>query len=336
MYLPHPRLNEDHEGEPKEIRRVDGRRIRLHDRRPELARMQQRFFPEKHTMARLQGDVLVVVSHYNAWPTDQLFSLLDQISNVRSGCPFGVRIVVNQARPVRLNLPERYAGIDVIHRENTGFNIGAWEAGWRAEPRREFYLFLQEECRIVRPGWLQPFVSLARNPRVGLVGELSNEHWDARWSFLTYHSRYYRQETVNSADARAFDEVSYNLNYLEQKGIPRGPRGDHLQSLVLCSRRSVLEVVGGFELGGNYEEAVATEVAMSKKIQALGLAVKQVGLHPFTYIEHPQWDDLAPSSWSRVKRIRKTIRACLRRLTPTRVEEQYRYLMMSMGKYWPR
>jgi hypothetical protein len=105
LNLPHPQLNEDHEGEPKEIRRVDGRRIRLHDRRPELARMQQRFFPEKHTMARLQGDVLVVVSHYNAWPTDQLFSLLDQISNVRSGCPFGVRIVVNQARPVRLNLP---------------------------------------------------------------------------------------------------------------------------------------------------------------------------------------------------------------------------------------
>ena len=128
----------------------------------------------------------------------------------------------------------------------------------------------------------------------------------------------------------------FNLDYLEIKGIPFGPRGDHLQSLVLCSRRSVLEAVGGFEVGRNYEEAVASEVAISKKIQALGLAVKQVCIHSFTYIEHPQWTDLALSRWSPVKRIRKTIRACLRRLTPTRVEKQYRYLMMSMGKYWPR
>jgi hypothetical protein len=67
---------------------------------------------------------------------------------------------------------------------------------------------------------------------------------------LKYHSRYYRQGTVNSATARAFDEVSYNLDYLQRKGIPRGPRGDHLQSLVLCCRRAVLEAVGGFELGG--------------------------------------------------------------------------------------
>ncbi len=36
-------------------------------------------------------------------------------------------------------------------RENTGFNIGAWDYGWRHLPPYDYYLFLQDDCFIVRP-----------------------------------------------------------------------------------------------------------------------------------------------------------------------------------------
>ncbi len=35
-------------------------------------------------------------------------------------------------------------------RENTGFNIGAWDYGWRHLPPYDYYLFLQDDCFIVR------------------------------------------------------------------------------------------------------------------------------------------------------------------------------------------
>jgi hypothetical protein len=40
-------------------------------------------------------------------------------------------------------------------RENTGFNIGAWDYGWRHLPPYDYYLFLQDDCFIVRPLWLK-------------------------------------------------------------------------------------------------------------------------------------------------------------------------------------
>jgi len=67
---------------------------------------------------------LVVISHYNAWPTDHLFKLLDEIHAVPAGHPFRCRVVVNQAEDKRLDLPSRYADVEVLYRENLGYNIG--------------------------------------------------------------------------------------------------------------------------------------------------------------------------------------------------------------------
>jgi hypothetical protein len=40
---------------------------------------------------------LVIDSHDNAWPTDQLLALLDQIREIPAGRAFGCRVVVNRA-----------------------------------------------------------------------------------------------------------------------------------------------------------------------------------------------------------------------------------------------
>jgi hypothetical protein len=235
-----------------------------------------------------QERVLVVVSHYNAWPSDNLVRLLDQMRTIPAGWPFRVRVVVNAARPHRLSLPPWHADVEVCYRPNNGYNIGAWDEGWRLDPAYDAYLFIQEECRILRDDWLGAFVRKANEPRVGLVGESLSPVWDALWEEL---ERRFQGERPpgHLVDGQPAERVPCYLDFLRRHGIDPGPRGDHLQSLVLFARRTVLEQIDGFPIGDNYGEAIASEIGMSKKIQALGLRLCEVGPHPFTYIEHPQW-----------------------------------------------
>src|SRR5271157_1377770 len=272
--------------------------------------------------------VLVVLSHYNAWEPDQLFRLLDQLSDTPSGYPFQTRIVVNQAQPHRLVLPERHSATEVLSRENTGYNLGAWDAGWRAEPAYDVYFFLQEECRILRTQWLLPFLERLKRPGTGLAGE--SIAWNVRWSF--YQRCCARTQNLRRTldDGRRVDFATFFLDYLKRHGIPHGPRADHLQSLILCTTRDVLEAVDGFNLGGNWDEAVACEIAFSKKVQSLGLKIEQVGLLPFTFIAHPQWYEPDRDHWSLLKKLRKSVRAYLRRRAL--VNEQIESFMMMLGK----
>ncbi len=223
---------------------------------------------------------VVVVSHYNAWPTDQLVALLDQIRTVPAGYPFTPLVVVNQAEDKPLDLPPRHADIAVLSRENTGYNIGAWDHGWRHGPRADYYLFLQEECVIARPGWLRAFIRQVRRPGVGLVGEIMG-FYNSTWDDVA--------ATVAEYDAPA--EVLRYRDYLAERGVAPGVLADHLKSLALCLGRETLAAIDGFRIGISKHEAIACEIGISKSVQAAGLKIRQVGLRPFSFIRHPQWED---------------------------------------------
>jgi hypothetical protein len=229
-----------------------------------------------------------VVSHYDARPAGGLVRLLDQAREVPAGWPFRLRVVVNRELGHGPELPRRHRGTEVLCRENRGYNIGAWEHGWRAGPPCAGYLFLQEECRVAREGWVAAFVRAASQPGVGLVGECLSPVWDAPWGEL---ARRFRGETLpgHRVAGRPAERVACYLDFLARHGIPPGPRGDHLQSLVLFAFHRVLRAAGGFPVGTDYGEAIASEIGVSKRVQALGLALRQAGPAPFTYVEHPQW-----------------------------------------------
>ncbi len=242
-----------------------------------------------------QPSILVIVSHYNAWPTDHLVALLDQMTLIPAGLPFQTRVVVNQARDLPLKLPERHTGVEILYRPNTGYNIGAWDLGWRESPARDCYLFLQEECQILRPNWLKAFVDLAMRPNVGLVGE--SLHWAGlSWNRL---DRYYANfPFAAKVDGR---EVPIPVGVragLARLGVLPGKTGAHLQSLVFCLRREVLEAMDGFGIGSDYAEATVAEVAASKRVEAMGLRVCEVGSGSFAYVLHPQWAGKR-GSWKR-------------------------------------
>jgi len=246
-------------------------------------------------MSPTRETVLVVISHYNARPADELVRLLDQARAVPAGWPFRVRIVVNLGTPRCLILPERHGGTEILYRGNTGYNIGAWDHGWRTGPGYRGYLFLQEECRLVREDWVGAFARRAAEPGVGLVGECLSPSWDATWGELACR---FREETLpdHQLGGRPADRVSCYLDFLAREGIDPGPKGDHLQSLVLFARREALEAIDGFPVGRDYGEAIAAEIGISKKVQALGLDLCEVGPEPFFYVEHPQWLHRRPAA----------------------------------------
>ena len=229
---------------------------------------------------------LVVISHYNVWATDQLIALLDQTKSVPAGHPFRCRVVVNQAEPKPLDLPSRHADVEILYRENTGYNIGAWDLGWRQDPLFDIYLFLQEECVILKAGWLRAYIRRLSNPKVGLVGE-SMDWKGMTWARL---ARYFQMFPFDSKIDGHFVPISEGLRIsLERLGIDPGSTGEHLQSLVFCTRRAVLEATDGFLIGHTYAEATTAEMAASKRVQALGLRTCEVGFRSFSYINHPQW-----------------------------------------------
>jgi hypothetical protein len=232
--------------------------------------------------------VAVVVSYYDARPVDNLVALLWSMRTIAAGWPYQVRIVVNQDRPKSLSLPSSAGLVEVHYRRNTGYNIGAWEAGWRIAPAFDSFLFLQDECRVIRENWIAAFVKKAADPSVGLVGECLSTIWDASWDTLAERTRgeRFRDHLI---DGRPADRVPCYLHFLRAHGVQPGTKGDHLQSLVLFAQRQVLESIGGFPIGRNYGEAIAAEIGISKKVQWLGKTVCEVGPVPFTYIEHPQW-----------------------------------------------
>jgi hypothetical protein len=229
---------------------------------------------------------LVVISHYNAWPTDRLVALLDQTREIPSGYPFRYLIAVNRAIDRDLELPERYAGIEIVYRENTGYNLGAWNYAWRLSAPADYYLFLQEEVRIVRPNWLGAFIREISKPSIGMVGE------SMAWSGLDWRRVEYfhiGSEFQGHPSEVPIDHIGGVKRFLKAKGIPLSERAEHMQAFILAMRRDVLERIDGFLVGLTKGDAIACEVAVTHQVVALGLKVEQIGWLPFKYIFQPQW-----------------------------------------------
>jgi len=236
----------------------------------------------------LPGETLVVISHWDGRPQSDLIELLDQLAREPAGAPFRVRVVVNRSGGERLRMPERHESVEVLERENVGFNLGAWEHGFRIAPRFETYLFLQDECRVRRERWLAPFRKRLADPEVGLLGERLNPPWNRPWEQIEQRFRGHMLKD-HFVDGTPAERLAAYRDFFRRHQVPLGEKGDHLQSLVLAARREVLERAGGFLVGRDYGEAIAAEIAISKRVQALGLRIDEVGPEPFFCFDHPQW-----------------------------------------------
>ena len=236
-------------------------------------------------------DNLVVISYWSERDIEPLKKLVVQINEINAGTIFDVLIVCNgQSQEVNYLLEQLtlFYKFRVIQRENVGFNIGAWDYGWRQSPNYTNFLFLQDDCIIFNTNWLKAFTDkFYADPNIGLLGESLS--WPIAWDELSSSeiNRYYREHTIDGQKLRRID--LYRA-YLVQNSIPEGPKADHLQSLILFTSQEILQEIQGFSIGISYGEAVASEIAISKKVQAAGYTIDMVDpLSYFHYIGHPQW-----------------------------------------------
>ena len=233
----------------------------------------------------------VIVSYWTAQPAKNLHRLLAQMQKIDAGAPYDLLIVCNGGLERPLILPVRFNSLKprIINRENTGYNLGAWECGWRDADGYEYYLFLQDDCFLKRPNWVNDFeYRMSRDPGIGLLGE--SIAWDrATWSYIREatdrdlgRTAWRHDDSVHPIDAC--------LALLEQHGIPPGETGSHLQSLILFTSRRVLAEVGGFPMmGTGYRGACATEVGISRLIESRGYRLSKVAECPFEFIGHSGW-----------------------------------------------
>lgn len=253
----------------------------------------------------------VVISYWIGESQAQLHRLLRQIRDIDAGAPFDLRIVCNGGDERPLILPAEFTrlGAQILNRENVGYNIAAWDHGWKIDVRHDFYLFLQSECFLKRPGWVEAFeFRMTRDAGVGLVGE--RIMWDRlTWSFIRADTDRDLGQSVWPAYEPDHPIDRYQ-HLMTQAGIPIGDVGTHVPTIIHFTARHILEEVGGYPFfGPSYREAVGSEVAISRLIEARGYRVVQLKGHPFAYIGHRQW---SPPTWhekleTKARRIVKSI-----------------------------
>jgi hypothetical protein len=211
------------------------------------------------------------------------------------GAAFAVCVVVNRTSENMIKLPPTSFSCRVMYRQNVGMNIGAWDHGWRENPGHADYLFLQDECYVVADNWLKDLRARLYRKNVGLLCESMNLVWDRSWEKLRrdQHRIVLPEHEVNG---RRINRVDFYLKFLKRHSVPVGRTGKHARSLVWFLKARTLDKIKGFPIGVGYGECIAAEIAVSKKVEALGLKVDQADGQPFRYIRHIEWNQDCPGA----------------------------------------
>lgn len=229
----------------------------------------------------------VVVSHWVGHSLKITRRLMRQMAKLPAGAPYDMVVVCNGGGLEAGDLPQppEGVGLTIVNRENQGYNIGAWDAGWRAAPGYDRYLFVQDECVLRRPGWLAAFA--ARHDAIGapaLIGEAMM--WGGlSWEAVTEDTR--RKFMPAGAGENPIDS---HRALLREMGIDEGDEATHLQSLVLYADGGLLRAMDGLPSRSAYREAVGCEIGISRKAASCGATLAQLNPEArFHVITHPQW-----------------------------------------------
>jgi hypothetical protein len=265
--------------------------------------------------------VLVIVSFYDAREETCLDILLGQLQEIPAGIPFNAMVVVNSVRGRPCPMESKYPWVRFLYRPNTGYNIGAWDHGWRSASDYDVYAFLQDDCLVARAGWLSRLVQKASAGKGALVGEdlvSPAQNWDQS-----------QADCVRSYIRRGYEPSSWGAEghlstpetiraYFQQQACEPLPTMVHLRALVLCAPIRLLRAIDGFPSGLSYREAVGSEVLISQRAIRCGFSVCQAGVLPYSNIVHPQW--MAARSAART--FKGLVHTCARLVIPLAIRCQ--------------
>jgi hypothetical protein len=228
---------------------------------------------------------LLVISHYNSRPKDQLKKLIE----VTNHLAVDRLIVINDDNCKENNLKKESNNLFFLVRPNIGMNIGGWNDAFFCLPNYAYYIFIQDECLILNKDFLMLYQDLLSNKNVGMIGESMNPKWDKTWETLLNSPLNYSDKD-HVIKGVQIPRVCFYLELFKKWGISPGIKATHLRSLIWAFKNEILHRINGFPLGLNKGECIASEIAVSKKIEALELQIKQVDSAPFKYIHHTEWN----------------------------------------------
>jgi hypothetical protein len=273
---------------------------------------------------------LVVISYYDRRPIHNLLELTESLHQYPAGQEFDVCVIVNRTKNELISIPQ-LSSAAIHYRHNVGMNIGAWDHGWRICSGYKSYLFLQDECYVIRDNWLARYQAVLERPNVGMVGESLNRLWDKPWREL-------RKLFANiilpehQIEAKCVNRVDFYLEFLKAHGVDPRVGGRHLRSVVWFLSAEVLQAIDGFLIGRNYGECIAAEIAASKKVEALGLAVVQANeQEEFFYIRHLEYNQDSPGS-PYAHDVKYVDYASVRRLIDSKEHELWPLVKLKMQK----
>jgi hypothetical protein len=273
---------------------------------------------------------LVVISYYDRRPIHNLLELTESLHQYPAGQEFDVCVIVNRTKNELISIAQ-LSSTAIHYRHNVGMNIGAWDHGWRICSGYKSYLFLQDECYVIRDNWLARYQAVLERPNVGMVGESLNRLWDKPWREL-------RKLFANiilpehQIEAKCVNRVDFYLEFLKAHGVDPRVGGRHLRSVVWFLSAEVLQAIDGFLIGRNYGECIAAEIAASKKVEALGLAVVQANeQEEFFYIRHLEYNQDSPGS-PYAHDVKYVDYASVRRLIDSKEQELWPLVKLKMQK----
>lgn len=248
-------------------------------------------------------NVAVVISTWGGGIPRHLLRLCDSLRRHPAGYEYDLILCANDLNYILPSaLTKRFA--EVFVRDNTGYNLGAWDYAWRHLPNHDHFLFLQDDCVVLKTGWLRDFIHcFVSTARCGLVGENIERFWDKPWSELCDFSG----EGNPQKNPKAYQHAIWARFFrekLREWSVPEGDAARTITAVVQFTSRAILEEVDGYNCGNTKLEATAAEITFSRKIAARGYALVQIGRWRHSRIEHPQWPSNAPQArlWRSIKK----------------------------------
>jgi len=224
---------------------------------------------------------IFIISYYEGRQKKYLKNLINQLNKLE--CQIGV--IINDDKAIELSL-DKVNNVFYLTRKNIGMNIGAWDEGFRYFNDYENYFFFQDECFIRKLSFFENYLLYLSKKNSGIIGESINLKWSESWEKMIYSPLNYKIN-INKIN---IDRVSYYKKQLLDWGIPINTTPVHLRSLNIAIKKSVLDQINGFNIGYFKEQCIASEIAISKKIENLNLEIVQSHKEPFYFIGHLEWD----------------------------------------------
>ena len=226
---------------------------------------------------------LIGISFYQQREASYLMTLLSSLERYKENT-----VVIENIDPLKktaLGSLNHY----VMRNANVGMNIGAWNRVFIERPDLDIYIFLQDECFLKKHGFLEHVTTrFNRESDLGMLGESINYKWARPWRELS-------KSALNTLefDHPTFGLPSKRVDFYQKTmlswGISPGLTAEHLRSLVWVFKGSVLRRLGGFPIGRNKGECIASEIAVSRKVVEMGYRFDQITSTPFAYFGHAEW-----------------------------------------------